>query len=157
TLLSKKVTTLICTPDEKIKDIKLKVEQKEGIPVEHQALLFEDDEMTLREANITPGLHIQVFYDFASFAQVDHIHSMETYLQQECSLVLHSTALYCSTQKICVLKKQVNEAKLERKGKEIEEEGFKEKLLIETSVLQGKFDKMEWEYEMERNDHAAKL
>ena len=82
---------------------------------------------------------------------------METYLQHERSLVLHSTALYCSTQKICVLKKQVNEAKLERKGKEIEEEGFKEKLLIETSVLQGKFDKMEWEYEMERNDHAAKL
>ena len=62
TLPSKKVTTLICSQDEKIEDIKLKVEQKEGIPVEHQALLFEDDKMTLREANITPGLHFQVFY-----------------------------------------------------------------------------------------------
>ena len=62
TLPSKKVTTLLCSQDEKIEDIKLKVEQKEGIPVEHQALLFEDDKMTLREANITPGLHIQVFY-----------------------------------------------------------------------------------------------
>ena len=62
TLPSKKVTTLICSPDEKIEDIKLKIEQQEGIPVEHQALLFENDKMTLREANITPGLHIQVFY-----------------------------------------------------------------------------------------------
>ena len=62
TMPSKKVTTLICSQDDKIEDIKLKVEQKEGIPVEHQALLFEDDKMTLREANITPGLHIQVFY-----------------------------------------------------------------------------------------------
>ena len=62
TLPSKKVKTLICSPDEKIEDIKLKIEQQEGIPVEHQALLFENDKMTLREANITPGLHIQVFY-----------------------------------------------------------------------------------------------
>ena len=73
TLPSKKVTTLICSPDEKIEDIKLKIEQQEGIPVEHQALLFENDKMTLREASITPGLHIQVFYGKNTLSAPSHI------------------------------------------------------------------------------------
>ena len=60
TLPSRKVITLICSADERFEDIKLKVEQSEGIPVEHQALLFQNDKMTLREPNMTPGLHIQI-------------------------------------------------------------------------------------------------
>ena len=60
TLPSKKVITLICSADERVEDIKLKVKQSEGIPVEHQALPFHNEKMTLREANITSGLRIQI-------------------------------------------------------------------------------------------------
>ena len=54
TLLSKKVVTLIFSKEETIQDIKLKIEEKEAIPVEHQVLPFVNDKMTIREANIRP-------------------------------------------------------------------------------------------------------
>ena len=53
-LPSKNVLTLICSHEETIEDIKLKIEQKEGIPVEHQVLPFDNDKMTIRRANIRP-------------------------------------------------------------------------------------------------------
>ena len=54
-LPSKKVLTLICSREETIEDIKLKIEEKEGVPVECQVLPFGNDKMTIREANIRPG------------------------------------------------------------------------------------------------------
>ena len=61
-LPSKKMTTLICSSDEKIEDIMLKIEQNEGIPVEHQTLPFENDKMTVKGANIKPGNQLQLTY-----------------------------------------------------------------------------------------------
>ena len=58
----RKITTLICSMDENIEDIKFKIEQENGIPVEHQALPFHNDKITLREANITPGMQLQLAY-----------------------------------------------------------------------------------------------
>ena len=59
-LPSKKVLTLICSHEETIEDIKLKIEQKEGVPVEHQMLPFHNDKMTIREANIRPGTQLSL-------------------------------------------------------------------------------------------------
>ena len=61
-LPSKKVLTLICSREETIEDIKLKIEQKEGVPVEHQVLPFDNDKMTIREANIRPGRQLSLLF-----------------------------------------------------------------------------------------------
>ena len=59
-LPSKKVLTLICSHEETIEDIKLKIEEKEGVPVECQVLPFHNDKMTIREANIKPGRQLSL-------------------------------------------------------------------------------------------------
>ena len=59
-LPSKNTLTLVCSQEETIGDIKMKIEQKEGVPVEHQMLPFDNDKMTLREANIRPGTQLQL-------------------------------------------------------------------------------------------------
>ena len=59
-LPSKNTLTLVCSQKETIEDIKLKIEHKEGVPVEHQLLPFDNDKMTLREANIRPGTQLQL-------------------------------------------------------------------------------------------------
>ena len=56
---TKKVVSLICSLDETIEDVKLKIEQSEGIPIEHQILPFDNDMTTLNDA-ITAGLHFQL-------------------------------------------------------------------------------------------------
>lgn len=58
TLPSEQILTLICSLEETIEDIKLRIEQKEGLPVEHQILPFDNDKMTVREANVRPGMHL---------------------------------------------------------------------------------------------------
>ena len=60
TLPSHKVLTLVCSLDETVGDLKLKIEQNERLPVEHQILPFESDEMTLSDAGIRPGTHLQL-------------------------------------------------------------------------------------------------
>ena len=60
TLPSKNTLTLVCSQEETIEYITMKIEQKEGIPVEHQVLPFGNDKVTLREANITPGTQLQL-------------------------------------------------------------------------------------------------
>ena len=67
TLPSKKITTLICSGDEKIEDIKLKIEQSEGIPVDYQVLPFRDDNATLRAAKIKPGMLLHLTYGEVQF------------------------------------------------------------------------------------------
>ena len=62
TLPSKQTLTLICSLEDTIEDIKLRIEQKEGIPVEHQILPFDNDKMTVREAKIKPGMQLQLRY-----------------------------------------------------------------------------------------------
>ena len=57
---TKKVVSLICSLDETIQDVKLKIEQSEGIPIEHQTLPFDNDMTTLNDAVITAGLHFQL-------------------------------------------------------------------------------------------------
>ena len=59
-LPSKSTLALVCSQKETIEDIKMKIEHKEGVPVEHQVLPFDSDEMTLREANIRPGTQLQL-------------------------------------------------------------------------------------------------
>ena len=59
-LPSKSTLALVCSQKETIEDIKMKIERKEGVPVEHQVLPFHNDEMTLREANIRPGTQLQL-------------------------------------------------------------------------------------------------
>ena len=59
TLPSKKTVSLICSMEDTVEDVKLLIEQKEGIPVEYQILPFDNDKMTLREANITTELQLQ--------------------------------------------------------------------------------------------------
>ena len=56
----KKVLTLICLPDETVEDIKLKIEQEEGIPFEYQVLPFDSDRITLSDASIIAGMHIHL-------------------------------------------------------------------------------------------------
>ena len=56
----KKVLTLICLPDETVEDIKLKIEQEEGVPFEYQVLPFDSDRITLNDASIIAGMHIQL-------------------------------------------------------------------------------------------------
>ena len=60
TLPSHKVLTLVCSLDETVGDLKLKIEQNERLPVENQILPFESDEMTLNDAGIRPGAHLQL-------------------------------------------------------------------------------------------------
>ena len=55
-LPSKQTLTLVCSLEETIEDIKLKIEQKEGIPVEHQMLPFDDDKVAISVANVRPGM-----------------------------------------------------------------------------------------------------
>ena len=59
-LPSEKVLILICSHEETIEDIKLKIEEKEGVPVEYQVLPFDNDKMTIREANIRPGRQLSL-------------------------------------------------------------------------------------------------
>ena len=58
--ITKKVVSLICSLNETIEDVKLKIEQSEGIPVYHQILPFDNDRTTLYEANIAADLNIQL-------------------------------------------------------------------------------------------------
>ncbi|CAI8045031.1 hypothetical protein GBAR_LOCUS24920, partial [Geodia barretti] len=160
TLPSKKVTTLICSQDDKIEDIKLKVEQKEGIPVEHQALLFEDDKMTLREANITPGLHFQVFYDFSSYAQVDHIRTMDLYLQKECRQVVQSHRRRFDAQKIFDTQKDLNKTERAMRAHskcKAEKMAEEEAHLIKVSALQREVDEFKREQENEKKSFNAEI
>ena len=57
---TKKVVSLICSLDETIEDVKLKIEQSEGIPIEQQILPFENDMTILNDAIITAGPHFQL-------------------------------------------------------------------------------------------------
>ena len=69
TLPSNKLT-LVCSLEEKLEDIKLKIEQSEGIPIEHQNLPFENDKMTLKRANIRCGTQLQLIYGKVLFLNV---------------------------------------------------------------------------------------
>ena len=60
TLPSYKLITLICSLNETIEDVKLLIQQKEGIPIEHQILPFPNDKMTVSEAGINPGMNLQL-------------------------------------------------------------------------------------------------
>ena len=60
TLPSKQALTLVCLLEDTIEDVKLKIEQKEGVPIEHQILPFDNDKMTIREANVRPGMQLQL-------------------------------------------------------------------------------------------------
>ena len=59
-LPSKHTLILVYSQEETIEDIKMKIEHKEGVPVEHQVLPFDSDMMTPREANIRPGTQLQL-------------------------------------------------------------------------------------------------
>ena len=61
-LPSQSVLTLICSTDDNINDVKMKVELEEGVPFDCQILPFENDKMTLREANVKPGKCLQIQY-----------------------------------------------------------------------------------------------
>ena len=60
TLPSKQALTLVCLLEDTIENVKLKIEQKEGVPVGHQILPFDNDKMTIREANIRSGMQLQL-------------------------------------------------------------------------------------------------
>ena len=60
TLPSKNILTLVCSQKKTIGDIKMKIEHKADVPVNHQVLPFANDKMTLREASIRPGAQIQL-------------------------------------------------------------------------------------------------
>ena len=55
-----RITKKFCSREETIEDIKLKIEEKEGVPVECQVLPFGNDKMTIREANIRPGRQLSL-------------------------------------------------------------------------------------------------
>ena len=52
--------TMICLLEDTIADIKGKIAESEGVPVEYQVLPCGDDSRTLREENIKPGTHLDV-------------------------------------------------------------------------------------------------
>ena len=60
TLPSHKLITLICSLNETIEDVKLLIQQKEGVPIEHQILPFPIDKMTVSEAGINPGMNVRL-------------------------------------------------------------------------------------------------
>ena len=62
TLPSKRTLSLICSLEETVGDIKMKIEQNEGIPVEHQVLPFDNNTVTIREASIQPGNQLQLHF-----------------------------------------------------------------------------------------------
>ena len=180
TLPSRRIITLICSPDERVEDIKLKVEQSEGIPVEHQALLF-DDKMTLREANITSGLHIQIFYgefagplnplisimfstDFSSYAEIDHIRTMDLYLRQKCRHVFQLQALSSDAHIISNLRKEVHEIEDSRnktfaqfkKERREEREKLMGKALVVISSEQVKLDEIKQQQRIEEKHFKTK-
>ena len=82
TLPCKKVLTLICLPDETIEDLKLKIEQREGIPMEYQIFPLDSDKMTLKEASVTFGMHFQL--DILN-TQVD----LKKLIEEECRYAAH--------------------------------------------------------------------
>ena len=97
-LPSKKITTLICALDESIADVKMKIQQKEGIPVEHQLLPFDNDQVTLRGASITSGIHLHLQF---LHEKVNQPHQ----LLQACNYAAHLQ--YSST--ICDLQQDMEE------------------------------------------------
>ena len=52
--------TLICLLQDTVAEVKGKIAESEGVPVEYQVLPCGDDSRTLREENITPGTHLDV-------------------------------------------------------------------------------------------------
>ena len=52
--------TLICLLQDTVAEVKGKIAESEGVPVEYQVLPCDDDSRTLREENITPGTHLDV-------------------------------------------------------------------------------------------------
>jgi ubiquitin thioesterase CYLD len=106
-LPSKKVLTLICLREETIEDIKLKIEQKEGVPVECQVLPFDNDKMTIREANIRTGMKLPLLLDSLSQTQPEQIQLMIIHLQRECSRIVHLQQLTLRDQRIFHLQQEL--------------------------------------------------
>ena len=52
--------TMICFVEDTFADIKRRIEESEGIPVERQVLSCADDNRTLREESIKPGTRLDV-------------------------------------------------------------------------------------------------
>ena len=91
TLPSKSTLTLVCSQEETIGDMKMKIEQKEGVPVEHQMLPFDNDKMTLREANVRPGTQLRLEFggpDCFSQTQLEQMRFLDMYLREECRHVV---------------------------------------------------------------------
>ena len=52
--------TMICLLEDTVADVKRKIAESEGVPVEHQVLPCGGDDRTLREENMKPGTHLDV-------------------------------------------------------------------------------------------------
>ena len=52
--------TLICSNDDTVGDVKVMIERKESVPVQHQVLPFDCDEKTLGNLNISPGSDLKL-------------------------------------------------------------------------------------------------
>ena len=117
-LSSKNTLTLVCSQEETIGDMKMKIEQKESVPVEHQVLPFGNDKMTLREANIRPGTQLQLEFggpDCFSQTQLEQMRFLDMYLREECRHVVRmQQELESRDKKYSELQKQLVEEQSQR-------------------------------------------
>lgn len=62
--LSGKTVSIECEPEDKLEDVKAKIEEKEGVPVDQQRLIFQgkqlDGQKTLQECNLDEGASLSM-------------------------------------------------------------------------------------------------
>ena len=135
-LPSKKITTLICALDESIADVKMKIQQKEGIPLEHQLLPFDNDQVTLRGASITSGIHLHLQF---LHEKVNQPHQ----LLQECNYAAHLQ--YSST--ICDLQQDKEELRQHFEQQLAKEEEHTEQAMNDYYIAREELEECQREFE----------